>query len=131
MKDGAHTHGGGGPDLGPVVMAFIVAAVVFAAVRWAVARPWWELAGAAVVLVAAGAGGWRVRCALRRMRAADQAEITARIQAARAEAFPQVSQVAAPPAIEQHVHYHFGDGEAAARILRQSQPHPVRKELAP
>lgn len=39
----------------------------------------------------------------------------------------------ARPAIEQHVHYHFGDEEVAARILRRAAvpQAPTRKELAP
>jgi hypothetical protein len=103
-------------------MAFVVAALVLAAAEWVARRPWWELAGAAVVLVLVAAGGWRARCAIRRMRAADLTQITARVQAVRAEAFPQVSRVEERPAVVNHyhqdIHIHGGVPAEVAAVIR-------------
>lgn len=114
---------GGGPDWGPAATAFIAAALVAGAVAWLLARPWWELAGASVVLVLAAAGALRVRLAIRRMKAADLARINTRIQAVRAEVNPQVSPGTPAPAIEQHVHYHYHAVDA------RDVPAVIRREV--
>ena len=113
------TGGGGGPDLAPAATALVAAVLVFGAVSWLAARAWWILGGLAVLFALAGVGAVFAWHAVRRMKAADQAQI-ATIRTLRAGAFPQATQRTVPPAVENHyhVHHHYAEAPAPARVIR-------------
>lgn len=98
------------------------------AVEWVAAHAWEVLA----VTALCGAGAVAAVVALmqwgdhrERRHAAEHPFLVTRPEPAAltATVIPQVSQPAQAPAIEQHVHFHFGpDGREAARVIRQALP---------
>ena len=110
-----------GPDFGLIVPVGI-AVVVVAVVEFILSIIVWLAIAAGVVLVLAAAGlVWWLHGAPKR-RAEYAALYAAAFEARRtvtATATPQVTQGTAPPAIEQHVHYHYHApvGQEPARVI--------------
>lgn len=133
---GTFQTGSGGTET--MAYCLVAGVLVVAGASWVLRHMLWIVVPAGIVLaIAAGGLIWWLRGAAKRKAryAAAYAAAFARNREARtvtATAAPQVS-VGTPPAIEQHNHFHFGDEEVAARILRKAlapQP-PAREELAP
>lgn len=129
---GTFQTGGGGTET--MAYCLVAAVLVIAGASWVLRHMLWIAVPAGTVLaIAAGGLIWWLRGAAKRKARYDAAFARHRaVRTVTATAAPQVSG-GTQPVIENHVHYHFGNEEVAARILRKALPPqvPAREELAP
>lgn len=112
MKDGAHTHGHGGGELGglAVIVAAVLAAEAFAAVIW------WLLAVTVLLIAATAAVGVGFHRSARRAEAAFAEQLAARRDVRPLDA-PRRREL--PAAVHQHVHFHGLNADDIGELLRR------------